>query len=793
MLGSTCAFGQYVINGPDFDQNSPLDCNSLPAGPNFSDGAANYTPNMNEIVTYCPDLNQGSKVSVAFATNIGYNFMIDPTDTLYIYDGPNTSAPLLAAVNSGTDPGGLFVQASFENNPSGCLTFQFVSDGANENVGWDAHLGCGDLFQPFEPHIEAFKNGVGANVLNPLDTGYVDVCFGDSILFVAKPIFPYAEEVTGTGYSQTVDNVTYQWTIGGVGQFSNDSIWFTPPQRAGYFVDLRVTDIFPQIERVTCKVRVSQLPSFAGTGPLEDTVCLNENTILLGGVTASDTVGIDIPDGEFQIGGIFAGLTALPDGTGAVYDAPVIISGFDDNAVITSSADIDQLCLDIEHSYIGDIEIALTCPNGTTVSLLNANQLPGGLIPGGCGNGIPQSLGNDTDIDGGAPGANPWSYCFSVTNATYGTMCQEIAGGNFVTNDYGFQTLNNAGVFLPDGNFDDFIGCPVNGNWFITVQDNQGIDDGYIFQWGIYFNASLFPDDEGYQNYVVSDLWADDPTIVSGQNDTLIVVQPNIPGSYGYNYQVTDDYGCVYDTTVYLFVRPLPEIFNDTLACNLGFQVTGTSSYDGGEWYSNNPTINFSDSLAENPFITADNAGTYTVGYVDNACEDTVTAQIYFPPYLFTQVNDTILCNGVQYPLDALAPGSPVTYLWNTGETTQTIQVTGPGTYAVSVSNECYTYTDDAVIGYINCDIYAPNIISLSSQMGNNLWFVESEGIADFNCVIVNRWGNLIYEFNDVYGSWDGRDKSGKFVEEGTYFYRIKAKAYGGNELEKQGFIQVVH
>src|SRR5690606_29382 len=119
------------------------------------------------------------------------NFMIDPTDTLYIYDGPNTSAPLLAAVNSGTDPGGLFVQASFENNPSGCLTFQFVSDGANENVGWDAHLGCGDLFQPFEPHIEAFKNGVGANVLNPLDTGYVDVCFGDSILFVAKPIFPY--------------------------------------------------------------------------------------------------------------------------------------------------------------------------------------------------------------------------------------------------------------------------------------------------------------------------------------------------------------------------------------------------------------------------------------------------------------------------------------------------------------------------------------------------------------------------------------------------------------------------
>jgi hypothetical protein len=46
--------------------------------------------------------------------------------------------------------------------------------------------------------------------------------------------------------------------------------------------------------------------------------------------------------------------------------------------------------------------------------------------------------------------------------------------------------------------------------------------------------------------------------------------------------------------------------------------------------------------------------------------------------------NDTSFC-GTTYQLDAANPGS--FYLWNTGETTQTINVTASGTYSVFVSN----------------------------------------------------------------------------------------------------------
>ena len=43
--------------------------------------------------------------------------------------------------------------------------------------------------------MHAYINGAGPDALNPADTGYVDVCYGDSILFVADPAFPYAFEV----------------------------------------------------------------------------------------------------------------------------------------------------------------------------------------------------------------------------------------------------------------------------------------------------------------------------------------------------------------------------------------------------------------------------------------------------------------------------------------------------------------------------------------------------------------------------------------------------------------------
>ena len=802
-ISSVNAQVTLTLTGPDYNSTNPLNCSGIvpTGGTNFIDGAGNYAPNMNETLVLCPDLTQGSKVSIAFATNIGFEWDVHPTDTLYIYDGASTAAPLLGAYNSGTNPVGLFAQASW-NNPTGCLTLRFKSNGANEGTGWVANVACGNPPQPIVPHVEAFKNGGGNNIMNPLDTGFVDLCPGDSVLLKALPGFPYSLENTNTGYSQTNNNCTFTWTIGGVGQFTGDQIWFSPNANTGYYVDLAVTDQFPQTIHSNFKIRVSIPPIFAGTGPLEDTVCLGQNSYLVGGVTAQDTVGIEIPGGTFQIGGSFAGLTFLPDGAGQVYQTDIPMSGFDSTAVIASGADIEQICLDIEHSFIGDLEIALTCPNGTTVSIMNTysgNPSWGALVPGGCSGGG-TFLGNDTNIDGGNPGSPVWSYCFSPTNNTFNTICAENAAGNTVINDYGNTSMNPNGVYLPDGDFNQFAGCPINGNWTITVQDNQGIDDGYIFSWGIYFNASLYPESEGYQNYIVTESWASDPTIISGQNDTLIVIQPSVAGITNYTYNVTDNFGCNYDTTVSFVVLPRPAIFSDTAICHYSYFVGNTTSYAGGQWYALDTAVHFlPNTFVDNPEIMTYNmGGVFPVFYVDNACQDTITSSIEFMPYVYTAILDSAICQGSSLWLNPYVINTPplqrgysppINGQWWDGSTEVPRLATEAGNYIYIAQNSCNTISDTSNITYKPCDITAPNIVVLSSQTGNEAFFVNYEGISSFNCTILNRWGNVIFEYTNPAEKWYGKTTSGETVEEGTYFYRIDATLDGGIELQKHGFV----
>ncbi|MEN9997332.1 MAG: hypothetical protein RI922_322 [Bacteroidota bacterium] len=799
LLSFASLYSQTVLMGDaGYPQSNPADCNTFGvSGTNFQDpgGGANYPANYNDTITFCPDLTLGTKMSITMAINAGFTFDVDGSDFIYVYDGPTASSPLLGVHNSVTDPTGFTHQASW-NNPSGCLTVVFVSNGSVQGTGWDANVQCGNQFQPFTPHLQAYVNGTGPNAIDPIDTGYIDVCFGDSILIVATPSFPYSLESTGYGYSQNVNStIDFDWYVTDGNTYpNNDSIWFTPPARAGYLIDLKLTDDFPQVDHIICKVRVSQLPSFAGTGPLEDTVCLGQNTNLLGGVTATDTVGVSIPEGNFNLGGNFAGLTYLPDGSGQQYQAPISIGGFPAGATISNAQDLNQVCITMEHSYLGDLEIWLQCPNGTTVPLVNSYNP--GFIPGG-NSGGGTFMGHPYDDSGGGGAGEGWEYCFSSVFNTIGPLTSNLGNTVPVAAVAGTpplsagNSMDPSSVYAPETTFASLAGCPVNGNWTIFVQDNLGIDDGYIFEWGLYFDQSFFPGMQGYQNIVVSDFWSSDPTIVSGQNDTLIVVQPNSPGNYSYQYNIVDDFGCEYDTTVTLFVQPLPTIFDNGLGCFMTYQVQGTTSYAGGVWSCADTAIVINTPTMENPQIATSTPGTYTVTYTDNACNNVLTAEIYYPPYAWTETFDSVICEGASIILSANVNSTVNSFLWSTGETTPNITVNSPGNYIVTGSNECYTIIDTATIGNKICSLIAPNIVSLSSTVGNNIFFVQYDGIAEFNCSILNRWGNVIYEYSDPAGGWDGKTSGGDLVDEGTYFYIIKATFEGGREVTEHGFVQL--
>jgi len=284
-------------------------------------------------------------------------------------------------------------------------------------------------------------------------------------------------------------------------------------------------------------------------------------------------------------------------------------------------------------------------------------------------------------------------------------------------------------------------------------------------------------------------------------------LNPSISTQQAGIYQmIYTDAICNESDTFQIQFQLIPAIDIDTLACNYQFQVTGTISDQGGLWTASDTCIHFVNATSNNPMVWTQYAGIYTLTFTDDACNVALSAQVHFPPYLETVLFDTSSCAGTSINLIPFTLPQPQNStladytlqsnyvaswlgLWDNGSTMPSLSVTDPGIYTYTASNDCYSSTDSALVNFYLCEIIVPNIISLSSTAGNQLFFVNSSGIVSFHCAILNRWGNLIYEFNDANGSWDGMDKSGKIVTEGTYFYLIDAVTEGGKEIQLYGFV----
>jgi len=788
---------QILITDAGNPPSNPINCQLYNDGSvqNFFDSGssgADYGNNENDVITICPDLVNGGKISVSFATNIGFSWNVDGTDTLYIYDGASTSAALLGAYNSVTNPNGLFVTASW-NNPSGCLTFKFVSDGAAVGTGWAANISCSNPPQPFNPHIKALFNGLGSDFLSPADTGYADICFGDSILFVASGTYPYAPipPATFPGYVQNDNNSTYQWNISDGSSSTNNSIWFKPPNRSGYLVTLRMTDAMNQIKVIRCKVRVSTIPSFAQMGgALNSTICLGQTTTILGGVTNTDTVGVGSTQGIFDVGGVFAGLTYLPDGSGLNSTTSIAISDFLPGQTITSASDIQEMCVTMEHSFLGDLEMVLTCPNGTQTTIFNSYNGSGGLVSGGFGGGG-TFLGQPDDNGNGTPGIG-WQYCFA-DNAVWGTFASEYAASNFTTvTTPSFGQSMSAGTYKPEQNFSNFIGCPINGNWTVTVRDNQAIDDGYIFEWGIFFNPAINPNTEYYTPEIVSEAWQADPTIISGQNDTAIIVKPTAIGPHSYTYSVTDNFGCTYDTTVTIHVVGLTGSPSSAQSCDLFYQIAGVAAPGAVSWtidsQPSGANVVFGPNASTlNPLITVNTLGDYQLKVTDNVCNMSNTYTVHYLDDPHPVVRDTMICLNDPLTLKVTGGGFGSTYLWNTGSVDSLTQATASGKYYVDVTNSCATVTDSANVVFFSCDLNVPNVITPNGKGSelNELFYLKNlEFYPNTSLIIYNRWGLKLFETSNYQNDWSGRKYS-----DGVYYYILS----GPKLLKPQyGFFQIM-
>ncbi|MBQ2447493.1 MAG: gliding motility-associated C-terminal domain-containing protein, partial [Bacteroidales bacterium] len=138
-------------------------------------------------------------------------------------------------------------------------------------------------------------------------------------------------------------------------------------------------------------------------------------------------------------------------------------------------------------------------------------------------------------------------------------------------------------------------------------------------------------------------------------------------------------------------------------------------------------------------------------------------------------------------------PGSEEEYLYRNEED---IEYTfyQSGTYTVKLKASNATCEDSVTfsITVTESSLDCPNFFTPRSTPGENDEFrVAHESLIEFHGRILNRWGNLLFEWTDPDLGWDGTFQ-GKAVNPGVYFYVITATGSDGIKYVKRGDINLI-
>jgi gliding motility-associated-like protein len=121
------------------------------------------------------------------------------------------------------------------------------------------------------------------------------------------------------------------------------------------------------------------------------------------------------------------------------------------------------------------------------------------------------------------------------------------------------------------------------------------------------------------------------------------------------------------------------------------------------------------------------------------------------------------------------------------------------GTYTICLTalnkNGCSDTLCQDIIVYDPVHLDPPNIFTPDGDGINDVFTFEfrSLGIETFDCIVVNRWGVTVNEFNNVNASWDGTDRNGDPCTDGVYFYVYSGVGFNGVQVSGQGTVTIVN
>ncbi len=183
----------------------------------------------------------------------------------------------------------------------------------------------------------------------------------------------------------------------------------------------------------------------------------------------------------------------------------------------------------------------------------------------------------------------------------------------------------------------------------------------------------------------------------------------------------------------------------------------------------------------------------YSVIVTLNGCSDTASISVNLIPLpIINAFSDTTVFLGQIATLTAL---SSTLFTWSPNENISCLHCTPAivnpietTTYCASTAangcnnTSCVTVTIDKTCG----DLFVPNAFSPNEDGNNDCLKVYNNCLEEVLFRVYSRWGELIFESNQIDGCWDG-SFNGTELNTGVYVYTVKAKLVDGKQVEIKG------
>lgn len=280
------------------------------------------------------------------------------------------------------------------------------------------------------------------------------------------------------------------------------------------------------------------------------------------------------------------------------------------------------------------------------------------------------------------------------------------------------------------------------------------------------------------------------PSTSNQQNPTNIVY--NAPGTYPVTLTIVEN-GCTRTITHNINVYPKPDALyglETAIACDLqpvhfidsSFTTNGPLTY---QWFFGDGTT----SSEQNPYHTYPAIGTYNTFLIIttiNGCKDTISLDsplsIYPSPvagFYVTPTDTSIFYPNVNTYDESIGAIDCDMY-WGDGTVSTNCDTSHhyskPGTYTlmqvVTNANGCTDTAYSTVIIRPEFLFWIPNAFTPNGNGVNDVFKPVILGVHNYSFLIFDRWGEKIFETNDMYEGWNGFFK-GRLCTNDVFVYKI--------------------